>query len=130
MSEELTREILAHGPIHKLTVEFEPHRFRGEILPELDRLKELGIIRVIDMLAVRKDPSGRLAVLTASDLRPDEAVAFGSCGRQADRARRRRARGRRDRRAKLGAEALADGHVFDPDDAPAIAELMRPRART
>jgi hypothetical protein len=125
MSEELADLILANGPIHKLAVEFEPHRFRGEILPELERLKELGIVRVIDLLAVRKDHTGSLAVLTTSDLAPDEAVEFGAAvgtliglgvaGREGAQVG-----------ARLGAEALADGHVFDASEAPAIAAMLTP----
>lgn len=125
MTEEPSGEILAHGPVHKLTVEFELNRFRGELLPELDRLKELGIIRIIDLLAVRKDRTGAFMVMMASDLRPDEAVDFGTSvgkliglgigGREGA-----------EIGAKLGAEMLADGHVFEADEAPAIAERMRP----
>jgi len=43
------------GPIQMLTLAFPGNRFKGEILPELDRLKGEGIVRVIDMLIVRKD---------------------------------------------------------------------------
>ena len=115
MTEDPSGDILARGPVHKLTVEFELNRFRGELLPELDRLKELGIIRIIDLLAVRKDCTGAFMVMMASDLRPDEAVDFGSSvgkliglgigGREGA-----------EIGAKLGAEMLADGHVFEPDD--------------
>ena len=125
MTEEPSGDILARGPVHKLTIEFELNRFRGELLPELDRLKELGIIRVIDLLAVRKDRTGAFMVMMASDLRPDEAVDFGTSvgkliglgigGREGA-----------EIGAKLGAEMLADGHVFEADEAPAIAERMRP----
>jgi hypothetical protein len=125
VSVESTDFVLANGPIHKLAVQFEPHRFRGEILPELERLKSLGIIRVVDLIAVRKDETGSLTVLTTSDLAPDEAVEFGTAvgtliglgigGREGAEVG-----------GRLGAEALADGHVFDAVDAPAIAELMSP----
>ena len=83
MTEEPSGDILAHGPIHKLTVEFELNRFRGELLPELDRLKELGIIRIIDLLAVRKDRTVRevfeiTRLTTSSGLRssPNSAVIW------------------------------------------------------
>jgi hypothetical protein len=125
VTEEPSGDILARGPVHKLTVEFELNRFRGELLPELDRLKELGIIRIIDLLAVRKDRTGAFMVMMASDLRPDEAVDFGTAigkliglgigGREGA-----------EIGGKLGAEMLADGHVFEADEAPAIAERMRP----
>ena len=98
MTDGRGEEILAGGPIHKLIVEFELNRFRGELLPELERLKELDIVRVIDLIAVRKDRLGGFAVLSTSDLTPEEAVEFG---------------------AAVGAEALEDGHLFDPRDATA-----------
>ena len=125
MTEEPSGEILAHGPVHKLTVEFELNRFRGEILPELDRLKELGIVRVIDLLAVRKDRTGKFMVMMASDLDPEEAIDFGvSVGKLIGLG----LGGREGAEigAQLGAEALADGHVFEADEAPVIAETMRP----
>jgi len=83
MSDEVRGEItgegmLATGPIHKLIVQFDANRFKGEILPELDRLKDLGIIRVIDLLAVRKDAAGRLTIISSSDLGLDEAREFGA----------------------------------------------------
>ena len=52
--------------------------FRGEILPELDRLKDAGVIRLIDLIAVRKDAAGRVVVMTASDLDWEEATEFGA----------------------------------------------------
>ena len=100
MTEEPSGDILARGPVHKLTIEFELNRFRGELLPELDRLKELGVIRIIDLLAVRKDRTGAFMVMMASDLRPDEEApkkmderksnAPLASNRRASRARSRR----------------------------------------
>ena len=66
------------GPIQMLTLAFPGNRFKGEILPELDRLKGEGIVRIIDMLIVRKDAQGHALVATASDLDFGEATALGS----------------------------------------------------
>ena len=46
------------GPIQMLTLAFPGNQFKGEILPELERLKKEGIIRIVDLLMVRKDGSG------------------------------------------------------------------------
>src|SRR4029077_6954971 len=46
------------GPIQLWGVAFEGNQFRGEILPELERLKRDGIVRIIDLLFVRKDSAG------------------------------------------------------------------------
>ena len=128
MTDEVRGELagegmLAVGPIHKLVVQFDANRFKGEILPELDRLKELGIIRVIDLLAVRKDAAGRLTIISSSDLGLDEArefgamvgslIGLGAAGREGA------AEG-----AMIGARALEDGHLFDPADAPRLAALI------
>ena len=66
------------GPLQMLTVAFDGNSFKGEILPELERLKREGIVRVVDMLAVRKDAAGAYAVVTASDLEWLEATQFGA----------------------------------------------------
>jgi uncharacterized membrane protein len=65
------------GPIQVLTVAFDGNHFKGEILPELERLKKLGLIRLIDLLLVRKDSTGAVATLTATDLDWEEVADFG-----------------------------------------------------
>jgi uncharacterized membrane protein len=66
------------GPVQILTVAFDGNHFKGEILPELERLKQLGVIRIIDLLFVRKDSMGAVATLTATDLDWEEAAEFGA----------------------------------------------------
>jgi len=66
------------GPVQILTVAFDGSHFKGEILPELERLKTLGLIRVIDLLLIRKDSTGAAATLTATDLDWEEAADFGA----------------------------------------------------
>jgi hypothetical protein len=123
MSTGRAESLFADGPVHKLVVLFDMNRFRGEILPELERLKELDIIRVVDLLGIRKDRSGALAVITATDLDADEATEFGRAigtliglglGGAEEAAEG----------ALIGAEALADGHLLDAASAPQIAEQI------
>jgi uncharacterized membrane protein len=57
---------------------FDEPNFRGEILAELDRLKENDIVRVIDGLAVYKDAEGEIEVRHLSNLTHEEAVELGS----------------------------------------------------
>ena len=71
-------EMREFGPIQILTVAFDGSHFKGEILPELERLKTLGLIRVIDLLLIRKDSTGAAATLTATDLDWEEAADFGA----------------------------------------------------
>ena len=66
------------GPIQMTSLAFPGNRFKGEILPELEKLKKAGIVRIVDLLLVRKDELGNVMVTTASDLDWEEAVSFGS----------------------------------------------------
>ena len=47
------------GPVQVLVVGFDGNSFNGEIMPELQRLKELDIIRFVDMVVVSKDTGRR-----------------------------------------------------------------------
>ena len=62
------------GPIQMMSIAFDGNHFKGEILPELERLKRKKIVRIIDMLFVRKDSLGDVSVTTATDLEWEEAV--------------------------------------------------------
>ena len=73
-----TKQLEEIGPVQILTVVFDGNHFKGEILPELERLKTIGLIRVIDLLFVRKDSLGAVATLTATDLDWEEAAEFGA----------------------------------------------------
>ena len=103
------------GPIQMTSLAFPGNRFKGEILPELERLKKAEIVRIVDLLLVRKDDLGNVMVTTATDLDWQEAVSFGSyIGALAGYA----AAGPAgiERGAMAGAAELADGHLFDQDD--------------
>jgi uncharacterized membrane protein len=111
------------GPIQMLSVAFPGNRFKGEILPELERLKQAEIVRVIDMLHVRKDELGNVMVTTASDLDWEEAISFGSyVGALAGYA----AHGPAgiEKGAMAGAAELADGHLFDQDDVFRVTQAL------
>lgn len=103
------------GPVQMLVVGFEGPEFKGEILKELARLKGEDIIRLIDLLVVRKDDEGNIETLHTSDLNQDEAMEFGAvagaliglgaAGEDGAEAG-----------ALAGAEAMADGQAFDDDE--------------
>jgi uncharacterized membrane protein len=57
---------------------FEKPDFRGEIIDELEKLRESDTIRVIDSLAVYKDVEGEIEVMHLSNLTSEEAVELGS----------------------------------------------------
>jgi uncharacterized membrane protein len=66
------------GPVQIMVVGFDGDRFNGEILPELQRLKELDILRVVDLVVVAKDVDGEIAAVELSDLSEDERAQFGA----------------------------------------------------
>ena len=68
---------MGYGPIQMLVVGFDGNRFRGEIWPELERLKREGVVRIIDLMLVRKDEAGAVTHIVASDLDWEEAAQFG-----------------------------------------------------
>jgi uncharacterized membrane protein len=105
---------MAIGPVQMLVVGFEGPKFKGEILQELKRLKEEDIIRLIDLLVIKKDDEGNVERLHTSDLTQEEAmefgavagalIGFGAAGEEGAKAG-----------AVAGAEALEDRAVFDED---------------
>jgi uncharacterized membrane protein len=111
------------GPIQLLAIAFDGNRFKGEILPELDRLKRRKIVRIIDLLMIRKDASGNVMLTTASDLDWDEATSFGSyIGALAGFGAAGPAGV--ERGAIAGAAELADGHLFDEEDAFRLTQAL------
>ena len=73
-----TDEGLTLGPVQMLIVGFQGDNFDGSIMKELDRLKEHDIVRLIDLLFVKKNDDGEIEVVQRSDLGADEAEQFGA----------------------------------------------------
>jgi Family of unknown function (DUF6325) len=55
------------GPVQLIVLGFDHPRFRGEIVAELERLRDNAAVRVIDALAVYKDADGDLEVADLGD---------------------------------------------------------------
>lgn len=51
------------GPMQLVVLGFDGGEPRGEILAELERLAERDVVRLVDLLAVRKDEQGGVQVL-------------------------------------------------------------------
>lgn len=108
---------MAIGPVQLIVLGFEHPKFEGEIVAELERLRESGTVRVIDALAVFKDAQGEIEVQHLSNLSKDEATELGSkvgaligLGIEGDKGF--------EEGAIAGAEAAADGiHVFSEEEA-------------
>jgi hypothetical protein len=69
---------MTFGPMQLLVVGFDDPRFTGEILPELRRLREHDVVRLVDLLFVTKARDGSVATMETSDLSPDEAAELGA----------------------------------------------------
>jgi uncharacterized membrane protein len=113
---------MAIGPVQLLVLGFNHPNFHGEIIDELERLRESDTVRVIDALAVHKDADGEVEVAHLSNLTLDEAVELGSkvgaligLGIEGEEGL--------EAGAEAGAEAAADGfQVFDDEDAWDVLE--------
>jgi uncharacterized membrane protein len=113
---------MAIGPVQLVVLGFNHPDFHGEIIEELERLREADAVRVIDSLVVYKDTDGELEVEHLSNLSTEEAVELGSkigalIGLGIDGEEGMEAG------AIAGAEAGADGvDVFSEEDAWDVLE--------
>jgi len=113
---------MAIGPVQLIVLGFEHPEFHGEIIAELERLKESDTVRVIDALAVHKDADGEIEVMHLSNLSKDEAIELGSkvgaligLGIEGEEGM--------DAGAAAGAEAATDGvSVFSDEEAWDVVE--------
>jgi uncharacterized membrane protein len=64
--------------VQLIVLGFNHPYFHGEIIAELERLRESNAVRVIDSLAVYKDADGALEVEHLSNLTQEEAIELGS----------------------------------------------------
>jgi uncharacterized membrane protein len=114
---------MAIGPVQMLVLGFAEPNFTGKIAAELDRLRQLEFIKIVDALVVNKDDEGNVVALQVSDLSPDEAtemgeivgalIGFGYGTEEAVEAG-----------AEAGAEAMADGHLIPDEDAWYVADAI------
>ena len=69
---------MALGPVQLLVVGFDRPDFSGEVLAELERLRESDVVRVIDLLVVHKGADGVVQRLHHSDLSAGAAEGAGA----------------------------------------------------
>ena len=60
------------GPVDWIVVEFPGSKFNGEIAPALRDLVDRRLIRVLDLLVLKKEQDGSLEAFELSDLDPSE----------------------------------------------------------
>jgi hypothetical protein len=66
------------GPVQIVVLGFEDLEFQGGILPELKRLRDLDVIRLVDMVIVTKSAGGELVRVQAGSLTEKDAARLGS----------------------------------------------------
>lgn len=72
MTEQLDREAIEEmGPVDYLVVEFPGSKMTGEGLPLLVDLVDRGIIRILDLLFVKKEQDGSVSGLAVADFDAD-----------------------------------------------------------
>jgi uncharacterized membrane protein len=69
---------MAIGPVQLIVLGFNHPHFHGEVIAELERLRQSDTVRVIDAIAVYKDAEGELEVEHLSNLTEQEAIELGS----------------------------------------------------
>jgi uncharacterized membrane protein len=69
---------MAIGPVQLIVLGFDHPDFHGEVIAELERLRESDTVRVIDSIAIYKDADGNLEVEHLSNLTEQEAIELGS----------------------------------------------------
>jgi uncharacterized membrane protein len=115
---------MAVGPVQLIVLGFAHPEFHGEVIAELEKLRESDTVRVIDALAVYKDAEGEIEVEHLSNLTQEEAIELGSkvgaligLGIEGEEGM--------EIGAEAGAEAAAEGlNVFDESEAwDVLAEI-------
>jgi uncharacterized membrane protein len=69
---------MAIGPVQLIVLGFDHPNFHGEVIAELERLRETDTVRVIDSIVVYKDADGNLEVEHLSNLTQEQAIEVGS----------------------------------------------------
>ncbi|MCJ7445774.1 MAG: DUF6325 family protein [Methanotrichaceae archaeon] len=72
-------ETVEFGPIHMVVLGFpEIDRLKGEVLKEIFRLSQAGIIRVIGLLAIVKDERGNIESVQLTELSDEDRIKLGA----------------------------------------------------
>ena len=64
----MTETIDELGPVDWIVVEFPGSTFNGSIAPELTSLVDRGLVKILDLLILKKDADGVLEIAELSDL--------------------------------------------------------------
>jgi uncharacterized membrane protein len=63
-------------PLDYAVIGFPGNKFKGEIAPEIYRLAEEGLIKIVDVIFISKDKDGQFTALELNDLTDEEYAQF------------------------------------------------------
>lgn len=66
------------GPMQIIAFGLDNDKQRGEVAKALGAASDQGTIRIIDLLAIRKEQDGSFSSLGVSDLSPDQRMEYGA----------------------------------------------------
>ena len=66
------------GPVQILVVGFTETNFQGQVMDELKRLTDAGVVRLVDLAVVSKDDNGDVQAVEVSGLSSDESEELGA----------------------------------------------------
>lgn len=67
---------MAFGPIEMLMIRFPGDQISGDLVPAMTELVQGGLVRIVDLLFIRKDAEGSVTVFELGDLSPDLAGQY------------------------------------------------------
>jgi hypothetical protein len=104
---QVADELDEMGPVGYLVVEFPGNRMTGEGLPILLDLVDRGLIRILDLVFVRKDSDGSATIAELADLDSDGTLDLAVFEGAAS--------------GLLGEDDVAEaGHVIEPNSSAAL----------
>ena len=67
---------MTFGPIELLMIRFPGDQISGDLVPAMTDLVNGGLVRIVDLLFIRKDSGGSVTVFELGDLSPDLAGQY------------------------------------------------------
>jgi len=70
------------GPLDFIAIEFPGNHFKGEVIPILSDYVSRGLIRILDLVFIKKDREGNVTTLELNEIDKDTARLFAPIIRQ------------------------------------------------
>jgi uncharacterized membrane protein len=113
------------GPLQLMVIGFDHPNFEGQIVSEVARLSDAGVVRLVDALVASKDAAGEVTTVLTTELSVPEMeelgatigalIGLGLGGEEGAEVG-----------AEFGQEAGADGHLLDDLDLVDVLDEIEP----